>query len=256
LEIAGVEIIDLSADEYDHHLIIEAIGKSKGGSVTAFTGAELSWTILFKGQNLEPHKKEFSDKRAVLGHIVGFLDLRFSSIRELIDAFLDMFWYGGFLDQLGEIIVSDFDLDPVEFYIEALNNENEKISYRAAEILSEIGDSRALEPLILALQKDSIFVRRGAAVGLGKLGDSRAVEPLILTLKNIGKYQRPAVIEALGKLGDPRAVEHIIPWLKKPTTRDEALEALIQLTGQDFGEDQKKWQKWWKENKKKFLKKK
>ena len=355
LEIAGVEIIDLNADAYDYHLIIEAIGKSKGGdkdwlrkSITAFTEAELSWRIFFKGQNLEPHKKEFSDKRAVIGHIGCFFNNCYPTIGELIDAFLEMFWTGPFVEKLGGVIVDVFNLDPVDFYLNALNNEDGKIRWRAAEILGDMGDSRAFEPLILTLKKGDYYDRRAGAIGLGKLGDSRAVEPLILalkdddkwvirraaealgklgdsraveplilalkdddkgvirsaanalgklgdssavvplaytlnvndkwvksevaealgklgdsravvplihTLKYIDKYQRPVVIEALGKLGDLRAIEHIIPWLKKGTTREKALESLIKLTGQDFGEDHKKWEKWWKENKDKYLKK-
>ena len=49
----------------------------------------------------------------------------------------------------------------------------------AAEALGQLGDKRAVEPLIAALQDDVENVRQAAAEALGQLGDERAVEPLI-----------------------------------------------------------------------------
>ncbi len=38
--------------------------------------------------------------------------------------------------------------------------------------------------------------------------------------------------------------------------RSNAIYTLRTITGEDFGEDQERWKKWWEENKEKFLKKK
>ena len=127
-----------------------------------------------------------------------------------------------FLGPIG-MIVSVFNLDPVEFYLDVFKDMNDNICCSAAQIL-------------------------------GKIGDSRAVEPLILGMRFISEYHRPALIEALGELGDPRAIEHIIPRIRGDTRSH--LKALKKLTGQDFGRSRKKWKKWWKENKDKYLKKK
>ncbi len=100
----------------------------------------------------------------------------------------------------------------------------------AARVLGEIGDPRAVEPLISAL-KDKVWVVRGlAAEALGKLGDSRAVEPLINALKDEDLDVRGAAAEALGKLGDSRAVEPLISALK-----DKESYVLI-----EYGEERRK----------------
>lgn len=54
----------------------------------------------------------------------------------------------------------------------------------AAHALGEIGDARAVDPLIDALQDEDRRVRERAARALGKIGDARAVGPLIEALKN------------------------------------------------------------------------
>ena len=54
----------------------------------------------------------------------------------------------------------------------------------AVEALGKIGDTRAVEPLIKALQDSEEYVRRGAVEALGKIGDTRAVEPLITVLRS------------------------------------------------------------------------
>ena len=66
--------------------------------------------------------------------------------------------------------------------------------------------------------------------------------------KNPRVRQRAAFI--LGMSKDPRAVEPLIAALKDgdTTVQDRAAEALVKITGQDFGKDQGKWRQWWKEN--------
>ncbi|MGA7075782.1 MAG: HEAT repeat domain-containing protein [Halobacteriota archaeon] len=71
----------------------------------------------------------------------------------------------------------------------------------AAEALGEVGDSRAVEPLVWALNDEDSLVRRDAAGTLKKIGDSRAVEPLIRALNDEDTYVRRDAEEALDKLG-------------------------------------------------------
>jgi HEAT repeat protein len=76
--------------------------------------------------------------------------------------------------------------------------------------------SRAVDPLLQALKKNA--TKGGAAMALGDLGDRRAVDPLIIELRTalIAGYQvEPAVMAALGKLGDDRAE----PFLREAATR-------------------------------------
>ena len=81
-----------------------------------------------------------------------------------------------------------------------------------------------------------------AAVSLGEMGaNASAAIPFLLGLLDdnahlvSGKY-----VKDLG--------------YKLTTPAKEATFALKEITGQDFGEDHLKWQKWWDQNKEQFLK--
>ena len=104
----------------------------------------------------------------------------------------------------------------VEQLIQTLKDEDSQVRDGAAQALGEIGDKRAVEPLINVLKADkNFYVRGGAANALGKLKDTGAVEPLINALKaDKNSYVRGGAANALGKLKDTRAVEPLINALK------------------------------------------
>jgi HEAT repeat protein len=78
-------------------------------------------------------------------------------------------------------------------------------------MLGQIGDVRALEPLIGALEDP--YVDKSAAEALGKIGDTRSVHPLIPILKDEHQPTRQAAVKALGQIGGP-AVYPLIDALK------------------------------------------
>lgn len=131
---------------------------------------------------------------------------------------------------LGEIIASKYEAgSEVPVIISALiNDEKSDTRADAAEVLGDIGDKRAVEPLIDALRDADYTVQWSAAEALGKIGDKRAVEPLITTLKTGDEYLRKRAAEALGDIGDKRAVEPLINALKDEdeSVRSSAAEAL------------------------------
>jgi HEAT repeat protein len=89
----------------------------------------------------------------------------------------------------------------VEPLIRVLNDSNYwNVSRDAAEALGKIGDSRAVKPLIRALEDGSNDVRKSAAEALGKIGEP-AVEPLIKALNDTNEHVRVNAAEALGKIG-------------------------------------------------------
>lgn len=64
---------------------------------------------------------------------------------------------------------------------------------------------------------DSAAARERAAYLLGDLGDKRAVEPLIAAYgRETDRYNRLAIVLALGKIGDARAVDTLINALSAP----------------------------------------
>ena len=93
-------------------------------------------------------------------------------------------------------------------------DKNSLVRDWAAEALGKIGDWRAVKPLITALQDESSSVPIFAAQALGRIGDAQAVEPLIPLLDSYFIDTRSTVAEALGKIGDVRAVEPLIRALQ------------------------------------------
>jgi len=131
---------------------------------------------------------------------------------------------------IGEIIASKYNTnDELSVLISALiNDKNSDIRSDAANVLGEIGDERAVDPLIGALMDAKYTVRWNAAEALGKIGDTKAVEPLIATFKVEDDYLRARAAEALGAIGDEKAVEPLISVLddEDQGVRSSAAEAL------------------------------
>ena len=138
-------------------------------------------------------------------------------------------------------------------YLIAILKDNETEGRKAIEALAKIGKP-AVEPLILALKDEDTDVRVNAAGALGKIKDRRAIKPLIETLKdlNMDSYSSLKIVSALSEMGKP-AIETLIEILKDKDSLGgfgaNAAWGLRAITGQDFGEDPIKWQKWWEESK-------
>jgi HEAT repeat protein len=102
----------------------------------------------------------------------------------------------------------------------------------AATALGDLGDERAVEPLIEALKDEDNFVRKMAATACGKIHDRRMVEPLIETLTDDDPFVRERAAESLGKIGDGRAMEplkHLVEVLDCERFRRTAQEALEEI---------------------------
>jgi len=147
----------------------------------------------------------------------------------------------------------------VEPLLERLKDQNRDNDARqhAAAALGQIGDARAVEPLVAALEDADPDVRWAVAKALETLGwqpvdkthrarhavalrdwatavalGAAAVAPLVTALQ--GGWHRDVVMaaaHALGTIGDGRAVEPLVEWLQAWGTdkRVAAAEALGQL---------------------------
>ena len=83
--------------------------------------------------------------------------------------------------------------------------------------------------LLRGLNHRSHHARQDAARALGRIGDPRAIEPLILALNDGYPNVQSAAVEALVLIGEP-AVEPIIYALRGREGRPiEAMEALIDV---------------------------
>jgi hypothetical protein len=123
----------------------------------------------------------------------------------------------------------------VERLINVLQTGSSQQRAAAAEALGTLGDPRAVQPLIIALQHKSLDLsvfavapkipyRVAAAAALGQLGDVQAVEPLIDVLQNKGVAAtalvatgpvQAAAAAALGQLGDPRALDPLSAAIRR-----------------------------------------
>lgn len=144
----------------------------------------------------------------------------------------------------------------IEHLAAALKDSDGEARAAAVYALGKTGDARVVGLLIAALKDGYEYVRSRAAFWLGEIGDPQAVKPLIFALKDRVLLVRMAAVSALGQLGDLEAVNPLIAALDDqavsapglmliPTYRSEIARALNTLTGQDFGEDAIRWQRWW-----------
>ncbi len=95
--------------------------------------------------------------------------------------------------------------------ITALGQKDLRIS--AATALGEIGDPRAVEPLIGLLKEGDIGTRLAAVAGLTKIG-APAIEPLLARLQDA--EIRGGVVWALGKIAEQAQDTSLLPDLVDP----------------------------------------
>ena len=93
--------------------------------------------------------------------------------------------------------------EAIRTLIMVVKNRNEDLIVRgrAALMLGKIGDTRAVEPLIEALDAPGFQTPLYAAQSLGKLGDQRAIEPLLRMLDTDHDKFREAARDSLQRLG-------------------------------------------------------
>lgn len=92
-------------------------------------------------------------------------------------------------------------------------NEDEYVRRCAAVGLGHLGDRRAFDPLLAALEDADVPLRHSLAEAFGYLGDQRAIEPLIKLLRDRRSEVVLQAVQALGKLGDARAIPELT-WLQ------------------------------------------
>jgi hypothetical protein len=99
--------------------------------------------------------------------------------------------------------------EAVKLLVDALNHKELRVSGTASRLLGEIGDTRAVEPLIKALDKEDIFVT--SAYSLGQIGDISAVEPLMKKLDDFqnsnNEYNYDVAVDALTMVN----IKYILP---------------------------------------------
>lgn len=83
------------------------------------------------------------------------------------------------------------------------------VKVELAWALGQIGDTRAIEPLVSALDDPDPGVRSAASEALSRIGPA-CVDPLLAVLEKGSTQAREEAAVALGRIGDPRAIEPLI----------------------------------------------
>jgi HEAT repeat protein len=175
----------------------------------------------------------------------------------------------------------------IEPLLTALQDDNYRVRGAAAKALGERKDPRAIQPLIQlikrkAKKKSTTYDKNAALDALKNMSELISVHTLLDMYKTLGypytskvlpllidtkdpeatdlyigilneksSSLRNTFIGILGSRKDRRAIGPIIKCLKSRNRHEKkkAAHALKVMTGQDFGDSYKKWNKWWKKNK-------
>jgi HEAT repeat protein len=118
-----------------------------------------------------------------------------------------------------------------------------------ATALRTAQDSRFIDELVAALAVNRPGIRPVAAEALAVMADVKLVEKLRIVVED-GKGDlalRQAALWTLGRTGLKASVTVLVQQLDSDSDllRRTAAEALVELSGQDFGVDKEKWQSWW-----------
>ena len=122
--------------------------------------------------------------------------------------------------------LGDNAIDPL---IRALVDPNEEVCRRASLALVTIGEP-AVDSLIRALDDKSPGIRRGAMEVLGQIGNTKAIAPIITELNDPERLVRIEAVRSLAALGVP-AIAPLMQVFREGDirSRTSAMEALWML---------------------------
>lgn len=126
------------------------------------------------------------------------------------------------------------------------------VAYRTSisDALMFATSEKAMELVIRTMDDQDVTVRINAAGNLPYWDDVRAMGALIRGLNDEHFMVRQNSVKGLAGYKDDRAIDALISALDNEMEMRQVLEAifasLTKLTGEDFGDNAKKWVKWWK----------
>lgn len=140
-----------------------------------------------------PYDEEYDDE--------DYDDVDFEREQEIEQLAESLYYVDGVVWKITVKAFIDAGKPAVRPMIKALKDwRDSRLRSTAAFILGEIGDRRAVKPLIHRLEDRDWRVRAVAVAALGKIGDARAVEPLTKALRDEHIQVREAVEWALKRI--------------------------------------------------------
>jgi serine/threonine-protein kinase len=144
------------------------------------------------------------------------------SVKDLLGAIQDDDWW--VRARAGDALAEIGGPKVVNSVIELVKDKDEDIRRTAIEILNSTKDETAVDTLIKATDDTDWWVRERAVDALAQIGNKKALQPLLSMLGKNPKTDA-VVVRALGKLGDADVISKIVPMLKR-TERDIQVEAI------------------------------
>ena len=120
----------------------------------------------------------------------------------------------------------------VDYLIQALDEDDTNMQLRVIELLGEMGDKRAINPLIIFLdEKNNIFIRIATIKSLGGFDNEKVIDSLLFVLTDKSYMLRIVVVEVLGEVGDERIKEILKESLKDESymVRESAKESIEKI---------------------------
>lgn len=148
---------------------------------------------------------------------------------QVVDALIAVLQYDSvqrkvwLLGDIMGILRDKHDPSSIHVLLNFLNHQDMSIRQRAIDVLGTFDSAEALIPLIDSLHDEIDMVKRTAAAELAQSKNPALIEPLI------------------NSLNDPDSF-----------VQRSALDALINITGENFQFDIAKWNEWWSENQERF----
>lgn len=137
--------------------------------------------------------------------------------------------------------------DFMEVAARALKHDECIIRSVGLEILEVSDDPRSNDLLQSNLNDEDLLYRMYTARALARKGVAYPLEPFAACIDEIQVWIPDEAIESLVELDDIRGAGLLIHALQhqRVDIRQQAGEALIALTGEDFGWDLEMWERWW-----------
>jgi HEAT repeat protein len=116
--------------------------------------------------------------------------------------------YGETIGWLGKKrVVKELTREEYRILLSLLAHWKTRLRWSAADRLGKLGNGRAVEALIKALQDTHWLVRLHAAKALGRIGESIAIEPLVEIMGDECPFVRRRVVTALAQLNSGRSMQ-------------------------------------------------
>jgi HEAT repeat protein len=183
--------------------------------------------VQIAGPAVEPLVGTLNDAAAVVKRMGSVLQDRALTKVDLLQRYQAL--YRSVAIAMGQI----GDLRAVPPLIAALVSEDLELRRASLEALELIGTPAVVEPLADALVDTSLAGRWAVAWALGQIGDAQGVVPLAAALGDEDWDVRRAAAAALGRIGDGRAVRPLYMALKGwQQNRQDVIKALGQIVDQ------------------------